>query len=152
LYLIKAGFLNGNKVFKTSDAGKNWTNISGNLPNVPLNWITLDPANPGTIYLASNTGVFTATDGGVVNEQWQVLGTGLPNVPVTQLKIVPGRQLLAATYGRNVWALSDPCQPLRTQLQNFTCDARLQNCAALLRDLQGKVISCAKKYGEVLAP
>ena len=58
LYLIKAGFIDGQKIFKTTDAGKSWINISGNLPNVPMNWITLDPANPGTIYLASNIGVF----------------------------------------------------------------------------------------------
>jgi photosystem II stability/assembly factor-like uncharacterized protein len=106
LYLLKVGFLDGQKVFRTDDAGKAWTNISGNLPNVPVNWITIDPANPDVIFLGSNIGAFVATDGGVVNEKWQKLGSGLPRVPVTQLKMLPGRKLLAATYGRNVWMLN----------------------------------------------
>jgi hypothetical protein len=106
LYLIKIGFLEGQKIFKTTDGGTSWINISGNLPNVPVNWITLDPLNPDFIYVATNTGVFVASDGGVLNESWQTLGTGLPHVPVTQLRIVPGPKLLAATYGRDVWMLT----------------------------------------------
>jgi hypothetical protein len=124
LYLIKAGFVEGQKIFKTSDGGKIWTNISGNLPNVPLNWITLDPVNPGFIYLATNIGVFVATDGGVEGEQWKTLGTGLPNVPVIQLKIVPGRRLLAATYGRNVWLLTQPYNSVGITIETGNDDAR----------------------------
>src|SRR5262249_45191057 len=53
----------------------------------------------------TNIGVYTATDGGSEGEQWHVLGEGLPNVPVMQLKISPTRKLIAATYGRGVWKL-----------------------------------------------
>lgn len=105
IYLVKLGFLEGQKVFRTDDAGASWTNISGNLPNVPVNWITIDPANPDFIFLGTNIGAFVATDGGVQDEQWQMLGSGLPRVPVTQLRIQPGRRLLASTYGRNIWQL-----------------------------------------------
>jgi photosystem II stability/assembly factor-like uncharacterized protein len=105
LYVIKVGFLDGQKVFRTDDSGAHWTNISGNLPNVPVNWITIDPASPDFIFLGTNIGAFVATDGGVLDEQWQMLGTGLPRVPVTQLKIQPGRRLMASTYGRNIWQL-----------------------------------------------
>ena len=138
-------------MFKTTDAGKSWTNISGNLPNVPMNWITLDPLNPGTIYLASNIGVFEARDGGVAGENWKKLGTGLPNVPVTQLKIVPGRQLLAATYGRNAWLLSDPCDPIRDKLGNVTCDQsnKASQCFALLKSLASQLKVCEVQHGEL---
>jgi photosystem II stability/assembly factor-like uncharacterized protein len=105
LYLIKVGFLAGQKIFKSENGGGTWINISGNMPNTPLNWITVDPANPDFIFVAGDTGVFVATDGGVEDEQWQRLGSGLPNVPVVQTKILPARKLIAATYGRNVWTL-----------------------------------------------
>jgi photosystem II stability/assembly factor-like uncharacterized protein len=153
LYVIKAGFVSGEKIFKTTDAGKSWTNISGNLPNVPMNWITLDPVNPGTIYLASNIGVFEARDGGVAGETWRKVGTGLPNVPVTQLKIVSGRQLLAATYGRNAWIISDPCQPLRDQFNSMgaTCDpnnVRLA-CSSKLQNMALELRACELQNGEL---
>jgi photosystem II stability/assembly factor-like uncharacterized protein len=105
LYVTKVGFLEGQKIFKTKNGGETWTNISGNLPNTPVNWVTVDPANSDFIYLATDTGVYVAKDGGVEDEQWQRLGSGLPNVPVVQTKVLPGRKLIAATYGRNVWVL-----------------------------------------------
>jgi len=47
-----------------------------------------------------------ATDGGVEGEEWQKLGSGLPNVPVMQTKVSRSGKLIAATYGRNVWTLN----------------------------------------------
>jgi len=62
--------------------------------------------------------VYAATDGGVVGERWQRFGSGLPNVPVMQTKIIAewhtpaGQQarrgIVAATYGRNVWIMDLP--------------------------------------------
>lgn len=113
LYVAKAGFLR-QKIFKTPDGGGNsWLDISGNLPNVPVNWIAIDPYDSDVIYVATNIGVFTAEDGGVEGEQWKVLGQGLPNVPVMQLKITRARKLLAATYGRGVFSFDLPFQPPR---------------------------------------
>lgn len=152
LYLIVAGFIDGKKIFKTTDLGNTWTNISGNFPNVPINWITLDPVN-GSIYLATNVGVYVATDGGVTGEQWQKLGTGLPNVPVTQLKITPAGTLLAATYGRNAWILSDPCDKIREELANVDCSTPKERfCAARVRLLSAELNSCEAKYGELPGP
>jgi hypothetical protein len=111
LYVVKAGFVDGQKIFKTPDAGNSWLNISGNLPNVPVNWLAIDPDDPNTIYAATNVGVYVAYDGGVEHEQWRTLGKGLPNVPVMQLKITRSRKLIAATYGRGVWSLDLPFQP-----------------------------------------
>jgi photosystem II stability/assembly factor-like uncharacterized protein len=149
LYLVKAGFVDGKKIFKTTDFGNTWTNISGNLPNVPLNWITLDPVN-GSIYLATNAGVYIATDSGVAGEEWQKLGTGLPDVPVTQLKITPAGTLLAATFGRNAWILSDPCDTVREQLANVDCNTPKEAfCASRTKVLASELNACEVKYGEL---
>jgi photosystem II stability/assembly factor-like uncharacterized protein len=105
LYVTKVGFLEGHKVFKTNDRGDNWKNISDNLPNTPVNWVTIDPVNSDIIYVATDTGVYVANTRSAEDERWQRLGSGLPNVPVVQTKVLPGRKLIAATYGRNVWVL-----------------------------------------------
>ena len=105
LYLTKVGFVEGQKIFSSADGGNNWTNISGNLPNTPLHWVTVDPVDQNFIFVAGDTGVYVATDGGVEGEEWRRLGSGLPNVPVMQTQISPTRKLVAATYGRGVWTL-----------------------------------------------
>ncbi len=109
-YLGVQGFGSGH-VFKTSDGGQAWTDITGNLPDAPVNWILIDPLGPNNdIYIASDVGVFAATDGGVAGEQWTQVGSGLPDAAVLQLGISPSvwgsRQLVAATHGRGMWAVA----------------------------------------------
>lgn len=88
-------------IFRTTDAGFSWEDISGNLPEAPLNDVIADPLTDSTLYVASDVGVFiTQNSGG----DWQFLGSGLPNVPVTDLTLHnPTRTLLAATYGRSMF-------------------------------------------------
>ena len=105
VYLIKVGFLDGQKLFKRASGATKWINISGNLPNIPLNWVVIDGGSEEFVYVATNKGVYVATDGGVGNDQWQRLGDRLPNVPVTQLQRSQARKLIAATFGRGVWSL-----------------------------------------------
>jgi uncharacterized protein (TIGR03437 family) len=93
-------------VFKTTDYGQTWTDITGNLPNVPCNDIVVDPDVPGTLYLATDIGVFQTQDDGAI---WTTLSNGLPRVLVRALALHrPSRTLRAATYGRGMWDLSVP--------------------------------------------
>ena len=55
------------------------------------------------MYIATEQGVYSTADGG---NTWNLLGTGLPNVAVTAVKLHrPTRILRAATFGRSVWDL-----------------------------------------------
>ena len=93
-------------VFKTADSGQTWTNISGNLPNIPVNDIVVDPDLPGTLYVATDIGVFQSSDGG---QSWATLSNGLPRVLVPSLNLHrASRTLRAVTYGRSMWDLSLP--------------------------------------------
>ncbi len=85
-----------------------WTDISGNLPNVPANAIVIDPQQPLNIYLATDAGVYMTNDGGTPQSNWQLLGTGLPNTAVVEIKIAPTspRTLIAATHGRGAWGIA----------------------------------------------
>jgi uncharacterized protein (TIGR03437 family) len=95
-------------VFMTSDQGASWTNISGNLPDVPVTSIALDPAFQSTLYIGTDLGVFQTTDGGAT---WIRLGDGMPKVAVFMLRYhAASRSLVAATHGRGVYRLMLPAR------------------------------------------
>src|SRR5208337_164286 len=101
-YAAFASYTSGH-VFKTTNRGSTWTDISGNLPNLKVNDIAVDPDVPNTLYIPTEQGVYVTSDGG---NTWNPLGTGLPNVAVTALKLQrPTRILYAATLGRSAWDL-----------------------------------------------
>jgi photosystem II stability/assembly factor-like uncharacterized protein len=90
-------------VFRTHDGGMTWTDISGNLPNIPANGLAIDPDLPGTLYVATDIGVFWTSNGGAA---WAPLGTGLPHTYAVDLRIHrPSRLLRVATQGRGMWDL-----------------------------------------------
>ena len=103
-YVTFSGFTgygdNLGHVFITTNSGASWTDISGNLPNLPVDDIVVDPEQANTIYVATDFGVFYTTNGGAA---WATLVTGLPRVAVLSLKLHPSRNLFAATHGRSMW-------------------------------------------------
>ncbi|HXN24194.1 MAG TPA: hypothetical protein VOA41_15750 [Candidatus Dormibacteraeota bacterium] len=104
-------------IFKTVSAGAPWVDVSctrvGNcdspnptdLPNVPVNDLVIDPDLPGTLYAATDIGVFLSSNGGAT---WTTLNNNsLPNVAVLSLRMHrASRTLFAATHGRGAWNLS----------------------------------------------
>jgi len=92
-------------VFRTTDGGNNWVDISGNLPDAPVNSLVLDPSYANTIYAGTDVGPMVTYDGGA---HWQSLGNGIPNVSVWQLDMDSAHRILAAgTHGRGAWRLAD---------------------------------------------
>ena len=89
-------------VFETTDGGVTWTNISGNLPDIPGDALVL---SNGNLALGTDQGVFTAAAGQGASTTWSKLGTGLPNVVVDDLTAGPGGFIYAATHGRGVWRI-----------------------------------------------
>ncbi len=88
-------------VFRTTDAGQTWMAIAANLPEAPVNDLVIDPAQPATLIVATDFGVYATTN---LGSSWAPLGIGLPNVVVTDLELhVPSRTLVAATFGRSMW-------------------------------------------------
>ncbi|MGA3092443.1 MAG: hypothetical protein ABSD75_27890 [Terriglobales bacterium] len=104
-----SGFAQGDTlghVFVTLNGGTTWSDISGNLPNIPVNDVVIDPVLANTLYAGTDLGVFVSSNGGV---SWSTLGTALPNVAVLSLTLDPSARLLAAaTHGRNAWQIDLP--------------------------------------------
>ncbi|MCB9292953.1 MAG: T9SS type A sorting domain-containing protein [Lewinellaceae bacterium] len=87
-------------VLRTADGGQTWEDISGNLPEIPVNDIIIDPAAGQTLYIANDLGVWYTEDLGLA---WQVLGNNLPMTVVNDLDFHPEtRILIAATFGRSI--------------------------------------------------
>ena len=92
-------------LFKTTDAGVHWTNISGNLPDSPLNTIIPDPSFPNTLYAGTDVGPFVSYDDGF---HWSFLGTGFPIVGIWQMDFdASHRVLVAGTHGRGAFRIAD---------------------------------------------
>ena len=92
-------------VFKTTDGGQTWSNISSNLVDVPVNSLVLDAGDPQTLYAGTDVGPMVTHDGG---QTWLPLGTGMPVVTVHKLDLNPyTRQIAAGTHGLGAWRLQD---------------------------------------------
>jgi uncharacterized repeat protein (TIGR01451 family) len=123
-YVSFAGFNGATRsrpghVFATRDGGASWLDVSGNLPDTPVNSVVLDPATPGTLYAGTDVGTFVSKDGGA---HWGPLSSGMPIVSVWTLDFDPShRQLAAATHGRGAYTSSDPS--LKPALVESTSDA-----------------------------
>ncbi|HSD62450.1 MAG TPA: T9SS type A sorting domain-containing protein [Ignavibacteriaceae bacterium] len=104
-------------IFRTSDAGSSWTDISSNIPEAPVNDIIVDPDNTNILYAASDVGVFYSLNNG---GNWQYLGDSLPDAPVTDIILHnPTRTLVTATYGRSFYSI-DISNIVPVELTSFT--------------------------------
>ena len=103
-YLLKNAY-SGAIVVKTTDFGTTWTDISSNLPKVPVNDIFIDEENAGVMYLGNDFGVYRTDNSG---ESWIRMNNGMHFVPVLDFDCFnfnDTRLLRAATYGRGIFEL-----------------------------------------------
>jgi len=90
-------------IFKTTDGGQNWEDISGNLPSIPINDIVIS-ATDDYLYIATDTGVWYSINQG---SQWDVVGDNLQIGIVADIKIhEPTNTLYAGTFGRSLYSFN----------------------------------------------
>jgi photosystem II stability/assembly factor-like uncharacterized protein len=111
-------------VFKSTDAGVTWTSIDGSgatgIPDVPVHSILIDPDNTTNLWVGTDIGVFSSTDGGA---NWARENTGFANVITESLSIgTEGgvQYIYAFTHGRSVFRVRKPV-PLTTCGANARC-------------------------------
>jgi hypothetical protein len=56
------GGITGGILYRTTDGGSSWANISDNLPTVPANSVVVDPQDAKTVYVALDIGVYATRD------------------------------------------------------------------------------------------
>lgn len=89
-------------LWKSVDGGTTWSDVSGTLPDVPVNDIVL---RAGKIILATDLGVVVSSNGGAT---WSRLASNLPYTTVMDLSVGPDGRLYAATHGRGIWSIPLP--------------------------------------------
>ncbi len=96
-------------IFKTTDYGKTWTNLSANFPQTEITrTIREDKVRKGLLFVGTETGVYYSLNDG---QSWDKLKANLPAVPVVDIKI-KDVDLVIATNGRGFWIMDD-ITPLR---------------------------------------
>ena len=101
LWVTISGYDAANKVLRSIDGGFNWTNVSGTLPNIPVNCGVYENGSDDGLYVGTDLGVFHRDD---TMLDWEAFNTGLPNVQVNDLEIAyVNGTLWAATFGRGLW-------------------------------------------------
>jgi photosystem II stability/assembly factor-like uncharacterized protein len=89
-------------IWRSTDFGSTWNDISGNIPIGPVNVIREDPIDENILYAGTDIAVYLSKNGG---DSWEVLGD-LPSTYVQDLVIHPRDNIIvAATHGRGLWVL-----------------------------------------------
>jgi photosystem II stability/assembly factor-like uncharacterized protein len=104
-------------VFVTQNYGQTWTDVSGNLPDAPVNAIEVDSrTSPSTLYVATDAGVFWSVDGG---SSWAKAATGMPATIAMDIHLdTPSETLIVATHGRG--AYKTPAPSARPVITSFS--------------------------------
>ncbi|WP_020570361.1 T9SS type A sorting domain-containing protein [Neolewinella persica] len=101
VWITCSGYTASEKVYKSTDGGDNWTNISTGLPNIPFNTIAFQNGSNDLVYVGADVGVFHRDNAAA---SWTSFFTALPRTQIKDLKIFyPTMKLRAATYGRGTW-------------------------------------------------
>jgi len=103
-------------VFKTSDFGKTWEDITSDLPKGHCVYVIReDPINPDLLFVGTEFAAFVSLNDG---QNWLPLMNNLPTVAIHDLLIHPSGDLIAGTHGRGAWILDDitPLQQLSLEV------------------------------------
>lgn len=91
-------------MYKTTDYGKTWTNISKGIPYGAFTRVVReDDKVKGLLYAGTETGMYISRNAGA---SWEPFQLNLPLTPITDLKVAHG-DLIVATSGRSYWILDD---------------------------------------------
>ena len=93
-------------VMRTTDKGKSWKSIAGNLPEWgSAHTIAEDHVNPNLLFVGTEFGLFFTQDGGA---NWHQLKGNFPTIAVRDLEIQQRENdLVVGTFGRGIYILDD---------------------------------------------
>jgi len=100
------GVAGGQHVWRTSNlttGAPTWVPSGTGIPDVPVNALVIDPAQPNNVYAGTDIGVYASSDAGAT---WTPYTTGMPRVAVFDLTLQhtgTHRVIRAATHGRGIW-------------------------------------------------
>ncbi|WP_395375239.1 WD40/YVTN/BNR-like repeat-containing protein [Marinicella sp. W31] len=111
-------------VLKTTDRGRSWKSITGNLPaRGSAHTIAEDHVDPNLLFVGTEFGLFFSQNGG---QKWHALKNNFPTIAVRDIEIQRRENdLVVGTFGRGIYILDD-YTPLR-----FSSEQLKQQAATL---------------------
>ncbi len=93
-------------LYKSTDKGKSWKSIKGNVPDKTLLWrIVQDHVKPELMFLATEFGIYFTINGG---SKWIKFKGGVPTISFRDLAIQKRENdLVGASFGRSFYVLDD---------------------------------------------
>jgi photosystem II stability/assembly factor-like uncharacterized protein len=123
-------------VYRTTNYGSTWTDITANLPQAPANDIIIDPHDNQTLYVATDVGVYVSTN---LGGSWSLLGTGMPVTCIADIEMNRRtRKMVAATHGRSMYAAQVAC-PGVTDTDGDGVPNLCDNCPAVANPDQADI-------------
>ena len=120
-------------VYKSTDAGETFTDISGNLPDVPALWV--EPRGE-QLLLGTDLGAYISSD--TEGGDWAVFAPGqLPATPVTSIQLKPDdpNKVLLGLYGRGLWIYEFPeATGVGPEIRRLSGSGRIQTAIAISQD------------------
>ena len=101
---FREGYTSANVYESSADADGivTWENVSGNLPNAPVNFLAYD-RGADVVYAATDLGVFFMAGD---TKKWKKLGDNLPNTATEDLKLqASSGSIYVGTFGRGTWRI-----------------------------------------------
>lgn len=91
-------------LYQTKNGGTSWDAIEGDLPDMPVRWVLLNPHNENQALVATELGVWSTKLIEGNNTIWEPSNGGLANVRTDMIKIRESdNMMLAATHGRGLF-------------------------------------------------
>ncbi|HZT31196.1 MAG TPA: hypothetical protein VFA33_15005 [Bryobacteraceae bacterium] len=140
----------GARVWRTTNGGMFWDDLSANLPEAPVHAVVADRTS-GAVYVATDKGVFLASED-LENPgpaaPWAPVTTNLPDAPATDVRLDPaGNQLYVALVGYGIYAAPAPHRARVLHVVNAAdFSSRAAAPGSLLSVIGGKV-SAARAGG-----
>jgi photosystem II stability/assembly factor-like uncharacterized protein len=109
---------------KSTDRGRSWSSISGDLPERHLLWsIAQDHVDPGLLFLGTEFGIFLTLDGG---GHWIKLEGGAATIAFRDIEIQRRESdLVASSFGRGFFVLDDYSSLRGLDAESLASGARL---------------------------
>lgn len=108
-------------VWETKNGGTSWTNVEGNLPDMPVRWALFNPVDSSDALLATEVGVWSTDQLNGGTTVWGPSNNGLANVRTDMLQLRSSdRIIIAATHGRGLYSTDFFASPRADFIANKT--------------------------------
>ncbi|MGI8819640.1 MAG: WD40/YVTN/BNR-like repeat-containing protein [Chthoniobacterales bacterium] len=97
-----------------------WQDKTGNLPNIPVDSVIVNPNFPQQVFAGTDIGLYYTDNINAASPVWYRFNNGLPNVMIWDMQIDRGSTALSLwTRGRGAYAWPLPTGPIQVQVSGL---------------------------------